>query len=194
VVGNTDVGYSDITNIRVGIDSEKKVKHVATDMCGVFNMLSEIVVRHHTVQTSIDCVYACEGSDLRDPSDEERARYQDGSHRSRKRLEEAAKAEAEAAKAQEEARTKSEENAKRQDVAGTSKEVDSGDGENERDTGGCTAMGKAEAHQKKNIAEAEKRAQEENRVKMKELKKKEARKSGKNVPEIWKKKRISGVR
>jgi len=44
VVGNTNVGYSDITNSRAGIDCEKKVKHVATDMCGAFNMMSEIEV------------------------------------------------------------------------------------------------------------------------------------------------------
>jgi len=54
VVGNTDVGYSNITNSRMGIDCEKKVKQVTMDMSGAFNMLSEIVVRRHTAQTSID--------------------------------------------------------------------------------------------------------------------------------------------
>jgi len=81
--------------------------------------------KHYPKDVQQGHVNACDGSDMKEATDEERARYRNGSHWGKKKLEEAAKAKDE--KAQEDARTKSGENAKRQDVAGTSKEVDVGE-------------------------------------------------------------------
>jgi len=66
--------------------------------------------------------HVCDGRDLVKPSAEQYERYNDGSHRGKKKLKGTDKSEAEKRRA--EVRTKAGERAKKEEVASTSREVD----------------------------------------------------------------------
>jgi len=66
--------------------------------------------------------YVCDGRDVVKPSVEQYERYNDGSHRGKKKLEGADKSEAERKRA--DVRTKAGKKAKKEEVASTSREVD----------------------------------------------------------------------
>jgi len=78
--------------------------------------------------------YFCGGMDLVAATHEQLERYKNGSHRSKKKLEDLKKAEAERRLV--EAKTKAGENAKRQDGGSTSREVDRMFDETERSANG----------------------------------------------------------
>jgi len=127
--------------------------------------------------------YFCDGMDQVAPTPEQMDKYKDGSHRGKKKLEKAEKAEAERRLA--DVRTKAGEKAKRQEGASTSKDVDVAELMRQREVQvEIQKAGKAEARKREESIEeerrvvAEKKIQAEEQRKVREEKKKKVGRRG----------------
>jgi len=103
--------------------------------------------------------YVCDGRDLVKPTADQYERYNDGSHRGKKKLENNDKAEAEKKRA--EVRTKAGEKAKKTEVAGTSRELDLTESMKRREEQEAVQnAGKINARKREDILELERAAAE----------------------------------